>query len=284
MGLKKFRPTTPSQRFKVISDFSEITKSQPEKSLTTSLKKSGGRNNRGRITVRRRGGGNKRKYRIIDFKRNKFDVLGEVTAIEYDPNRSARIALIKYPDSEVRYIIWPDKLKVGDSIISAADSQVDIKPGNSMKLKHMPMGTVVHNIEMNPGKGGILARSAGSSAQLMAKEKGYAQLRMPSSEIRLLKEDCRATIGQMGLIEHASFRHGKAGKIRWLGRRPKVRGVAMNPIDHPHGGGEGKAGQGNPHPVTPWGKPTKGAKTRNPRNRSSKYIIKRRAKKRKSKR
>ncbi|MDP8289578.1 MAG: 50S ribosomal protein L2 [Candidatus Susulua stagnicola] len=284
MGLKKFRPITPSQRFKVISDFAEITKSQPEKSLTTSLKKSGGRNNRGRITVRRRGGGNKRKYRIIDFKRNKFDVLGDVAAIEYDPNRSARIALIKYPDSELRYIIWPDKLKVGDKIISAADSQVDIKPGNCMKLKHMPMGTVVHNIEMNPDKGGILARSAGSSAQLMAKEKGYAQLRMPSSEIRLLKEDCRATVGQMGLIEHASFRHGKAGKIRWLGRRPKVRGVAMNPIDHPHGGGEGKAGQGNPHPVTPWGKPTKGAKTRNPRNRSSKYIIKRRAKKRKSKR
>ncbi|MCK4912783.1 MAG: 50S ribosomal protein L2 [Candidatus Omnitrophica bacterium] len=284
MGVKKFRPVTPSLRFKVISDFAEITKSQPEKSLTTSLKKSGGRNNRGRITVRRRGGGNKRKYRLIDFKRDKFDVLGEVTAIEYDPNRSGRIALIKYPDSELRYIIWPDKLNVGDKIISAADSQVDIRPGNCMKLKHMPMGTVVHNIEMNPGKGGILARSAGSSAQLMAKEKGYAQLRMPSSEIRLLKEDCRATIGQMGLIEHASFRHGKAGKIRWLGRRPKVRGVAMNPIDHPHGGGEGKAGQGNPHPVTPWGKPTKGAKTRNPRNRSSKYIIKRRVKKRKSKR
>lgn len=283
MGVKKFRPVTPSQRFKLISDFSEITKSQPEKSLTASLKKSGGRNNRGRITSRRRGGGNKRRYRIIDFKRDKFDVSGEVTAIEYDPNRSARIALIKYPDSELRYIIWPDKLNVGDKVISAADTQVDIRPGNCMKLKHMPMGTIVHNIELNPGKGGILARSAGSSAQLMAKERGFAQLRMPSGEIRLLKEDCRATIGQMGLIEHSSFQHGKAGKIRWLGRRPKVRGVAMNPIDHPHGGGEGKAGQGNPHPVTPWGKPTKGAKTRNPRKRSSKYIIKRRAKKRKSK-
>ena len=283
MGVRKFRPVTPSQRFKVISDFSEITKSQPEKSLTTSLKKSGGRNNRGRITVRRRGGGSKRKYRLIDFKRDKYDVLGEVIAIEYDPNRSARIALIKYPDAELRYIIWPDKLKVGDKVISTADTQADIKPGNCMKLKHMPMGTIIHNIELNPGRGGILARSAGSSAQLMAKERGFAQLRMPSSEIRLVKEDCRATIGQMGLIEHASFRHGKAGKVRWLGRRPKVRGVAMNPIDHPHGGGEGKAGQGNPHPVTPWGKPTKGAKTRNPRNRSSKYIIKRRAKKRKSK-
>ena len=283
MGVKKFRPVTPSQRFKVISDFSEVTKSQPEKSLITSLKKSGGRNNRGRITVRRRGGGSKRKYRLIDFRRDKFDISGEVIAIEYDPNRSARIALIKYSDAELRYIIWPDKLKVGDKIISAADTQVDIKPGNCMKLKHMPMGTIVHNIELNPGRGGILARSAGSSAQLMAKERGFAQLRMPSSEIRLLKEDCRATIGQMGLIEHASFRHGKAGKIRWLGRRPKVRGVAMNPIDHPHGGGEGKAGQGNPHPVTPWGKPTKGAKTRNPRKRSSKFIIKRRVKKRKSK-
>lgn len=283
MGVKKFKPITPSLRFKVISDFSEITKSQPEKSLTISLKRSGGRNNRGRITVRRRGGGSKRRYRIIDFKRDKFDISGEVIAIEYDPNRSARIALIRYPDAELRYIIWPDKLKVGDKVVSAVDAQVDIKPGNCMKLKHMPMGTIVHNIEMNPGRGGILARSAGSSAQLMAKERGFAQLRMPSSEIRLLKEDCRATIGQMGLIEHSSFRHGKAGKIRWLGRRPKVRGVAMNPVDHPHGGGEGKAGQGNPHPVTPWGKPTKGAKTRNPRKRSSKYIIKRRMKKGKSK-
>ena len=172
------------------------------------------------------------------------------------------------------------ELKVGDKVISTADTQADIKPGNCMKLKHMPMGTIIHNIELNPGRGGILARSAGSSAQLMAKERGFAQLRMPSSEIRLVKEDCRATIGQMGLIEHASFRHGKAGKIRWLGRRPKVRGVAMNPIDHPHGGGEGKAGQGNPHPVTPWGKPTKGGKTRRPKNKSSKFIIKSRTKKR----
>ncbi len=283
MGVKKFRPITPSMRFKVTSDFSEVTKSQSEKSLTTSLTKSGGRNNRGRITIRRRGGGSKRKYRIIDFKRNKFDIPAEVVAIEYDPNRSARIALLKYTDGELRYIIWPDKLKVGDKVISAADSQVDIKPGNCMKLKHIPMGTLVHNLEMEPDKGGILVRSAGSWAQLTAKERGFAQLRMPSSEIRLLKVDCRATVGQMGLIEHSSFRRGKAGKLRWLGRRPKVRGVAMNPIDHPHGGGEGKAGQGNPHPVTPWGKPTKGAKTRNPRNKSNKYIVKRRAKKRKSK-
>ena len=279
MGVKKFRPVTSGLRFRITSDFSEVTKSKPEKSLTVGLKKSGGRNNRGRITVRHRGGGAKRKYRIIDFKRDKFDILGEVIAIEYDPNRSARIALIEYPDNEKRYIIWPDKLKVGDKIISASDSQVDIKPGNSMKLEHMPLGTSIHNVELNPCKGGILARSAGNVAQLMAKEKGFAQLRMPSSEIRLLKIECRATVGQVGLIEHSSFVHGKAGRVRWLGRRPKVRGVAMNPIDHPHGGGEGKAGQGNPHPVTPWGKPTKGAKTRKPKNRSSKYIIKRRVKK-----
>lgn len=279
MGVKKFKPITPTQRFKVISDFSEITKSSPEKSLTRSLTKSGGRNNRGRITVRRRGGGHKRKYRIIDFKRDKFDVSGNVIAIEYDPNRSARLALIEYPDKERRYIIWPDKLQVGDQIISSYDAQVDIKPGNSMKLTHIPLNTFVHNVELVSGKGGVFARSAGSWAQVMAKEQGFAQLRMPSSEIRVVKIDCRATIGQVGLIEHSSFVHGKAGHIRWLGRRPKVRGVAMNPIDHPHGGGEGKAGQGNPHPVTPWGKPTKGAKTRKRKKMSNKYIIKRRSKK-----
>ena len=280
MGVKKFKPITPSLRFRVISDFTEVTKDRPEKSLTKSLTKSGGRNNRGRITVRRRGGGSKRKYRDIDFKRDKFDVEGEVIAIEYDPNRSARIALLEYPDKERRYIIWPDKLSVGDKVISALESQVDIRPGNSMKLKYIPMGTFVHNMELQPGKGGILVRSAGSWAQLMAKEKGMAQLRMPSGEIRLLKDSCRATVGQMGLIEHSSFRYGKAGKVRWLGRRPKVRGVAMNPIDHPHGGGEGRAGQGNPHPVTPWGKPTKGAKTRKPHKKSDKHIVKRRTKKR----
>lgn len=279
MGVKKFRPITPSSRFRIISDFSEVTKSSPEKPLTTKLVKTGGRNNRGRITSRRRGGGSKRKYRIIDFKRDKFDVEGSVIAIEYDPNRSSRIALIGYPDNEKRYIVWPDKLEVGAKIISSSDSQVDIKPGNCMKLKHIPMGTLVHNLELEPGKGGVLVRSAGSWAQLMAKEEGFAQLRMPSGEIRLLKINCRATIGQTGLIEHSSFKYGKAGKARWLGRRPKVRGVAMNPIDHPHGGGEGRAGQGNPHPVTPWGKPTKGAKTRKPRKRSNKYIVKRRSKK-----
>lgn len=280
MGIKKFKPVTASLRFKAISDFFEITKTRPEKSLTQSLKKSGGRNNRGRITIRHRGGGSKRKYRIIDFKRDKFDSEGKVIAIEYDPNRSARLALVEYLDKEKRYIIWPDKLEVGDKVISTFDSQADIKPGNSMKLKYIPMGTVIHNIELEPAKGGVLARSAGSWAQLMAKEKDFAQIRMPSGEIRLLKIDCRATIGQVGLIEHSSFSYGKAGRMRWLGRRPKVRGAAMNPVDHPHGGGEGKAGQGNPHPVTPWGKPTKGSITRNPRKRSSKYIIKRRAKRR----
>jgi len=280
MGVKKFRPVVPSLRFKAISDFSEITRSRPEKSLTASLKKSGGRNNRGRITSRRRGGGSKRKYRIIDSKRDRFTDLAEVISIEYDPNRSARIALLEYSDKERRYIIWPDKLKVGDKVISSQDSQVDIKPGNSMKLKYIPMGTFLHNLELTPGKGGVLVRSAGGWAQLMAKEKGMSQLRMPSGEIRLLKSECRATVGQVGLIEHSSFRHGKAGRVRWLGRRPKVRGVAMNPIDHPHGGGEGKAGQGNPHPVTPWGKPTKGYKTRKRRKASNKYIVKRRGKKR----
>ncbi|MCK4917771.1 MAG: 50S ribosomal protein L2 [Candidatus Omnitrophica bacterium] len=279
MGIKKFNPITPSLRFKAISDFEEITKSTPEKSLTVSLSKKAGRNNRGRITVRRRGGGHKRKYRVIDFKRDKFDIIGTVIAIEYDPNRSSRIALIQYPDDEKRYIIWPDKVKVGDEIISSLEAQIDIKPGNSMKLKYIPMGSVIHNIEMNAGRGGVLVRSAGNCAQLMSKEKGLAQLKMPSSEIRLIKVECRATIGQVGLKEHSSFCHGKAGRIRWLGRRPKVRGVAMNPIDHPHGGGEGRAGQGNPHPVTPWGKPTKGAKTRKPKNRSSKFIVKRRNKK-----
>ncbi len=283
MGVKKFKPVTASLRFRIISDFGEITKDKPEKSLVKSLKKSGGRNNKGRITIRRRGGGNKRKYRMIDFKRDKFDNEAKVIAIEYDPNRSSRIALIEYPDNEKRYIIWPDKLNVGDSVMSAYDSQIAIRPGNAMRLKHIPMGTLVHNIEMEPGKGGILVRSAGSWAQLMAKEKGMAQLKMPSGEVRLIKADCRATVGQVGLIEHASFTHGKAGRIRWLGRRPKVRGVAMNPIDHPHGGGEGRAGQGNPHPVTPWGKPTKGAKTRKPKKMSNKYIVKRRSKRRSKK-
>ncbi|MBU1122888.1 MAG: 50S ribosomal protein L2 [Candidatus Omnitrophica bacterium] len=283
MGVKKFRPITPSLRFKAISDFSEITKDKPEKSLTKSLKKSGGRNNKGRITMRHRGGGHKRKYRVIDFMRDRFDVDGEVIAIEYDPNRSARIALIEYSDGEKRYILCPDKLGVGDKVNSSSDSQTDIKPGNSMKLKHIPLGTFIHNIELEPGRGGVFVRSAGGWSQLMAREQGFAQLRMPSGEIRLVKVDCRATVGQVGLIEKSSFVHGKAGRIRWLGRRSKVRGVAMNPVDHPHGGGEGKAGQGNPHPVTPWGKPTKGAKTRRRKNKSTKYIVSRRAKRRSKK-
>lgn len=283
MGIKRYKPTTPSLRFKVISDFSEVTKAKPEKRLTASLKKSGGRNNRGRITLRHRGGGHKRKYRIIDFLRDKFDVEGKVLAVEYDPNRTARIALIEYPDQERRYIIWPDKLNVGDTVTSASDSQVDIRPGNSMKIKHMPLGTIIHNVELEPAKGAKFIRSAGSWAQLMGKEKDSAQLRMASGEIRMVKIDCRATVGQVGLIEHSTFVHGKAGRVRWLGRRPKVRGGAMNPIDHPHGGGEGKAGQGNPHPVTPWGKPTKGGKTRRHRNKSSRFIIKRRVSKKKGK-
>jgi len=281
MGLKKFKPVTPSLRFRVISDFKEITKEEPEKKLTVALKKTGGRNNTGRITVRRRGGGHKRRYRIIDFKRDKFDVEGEVIAIEYDPNRSARIALIEYPDKERRYIIWPHGLNVGDKVISSSDSQVDIKPGNAMKLKYIPLGTIIHNLELEPEKGAKIARSAGCWAQLMAKEKGFAQVKMPSGEIRLLSLECRATIGQVGNIEHSSQMSGKAGRTRWLGRRPRVRGVAMNPVDHPHGGGEGRAGQGNPHPVTPWGKPTKGGKTRKPNKMSDKYIIKRRPPKKK---
>ncbi len=276
MGVKKFRPVTPTLRFKAISDFSEVTKSKPEKSLITSIKKSGGRNNRGRITMRRRGGGHKRKYRIIDFKRDKVDIAAKVVAIEYDPNRSARLALVQYPDNEKRYILWVDKMNVGDNVVSASSAQVDIRPGNSMTLTYIPLGTLVHNVELEPGKGGKFVRSAGSWAQLMAKEGGFAQLRMPSGEIRMVKESCRATVGRVGLIEHSSFISGKAGRRRWLGRRPRVRGVAMNPVDHPHGGGEGKAGQGNPHPVSPWGKPAKGGKTRRPKKKSNAYIIKRR--------
>ena len=276
MGSKTFRPVTQTQRFKVNADFSEITKETPEKSLTRSLKKTGGRNNNGRITTRHIGGGHKQKYRIIDFKRDKFDVEAAVLAVEYDPNRSARIALLEYPDKERRYIIWPDKLNVGDKVSSALDSQVDIKPGNSMKLKYMPLGTLIHNIELTPGRGAVLVRSAGSWGQVMAKDKGMIQLQMPSGEIRLVSEEARATVGQIGLIEHSSFISGKAGRTRWLGRRPTVRGAAMNPIDHPHGGGEGKAGQGNPHPVSPWGKPAKGGKTRQPKKMSNKFIIKRR--------
>jgi len=275
MGLKRYKPTTPGLRFAVRPDFSEITKTEPEKSLTVPLKKTGGRNNQGRITVRFRGRGHKRLYRIIDFKRDKLDIEGKVIAIEYDPNRTARIALIEYSDGEKRYILWPEGLKVGDSIISTKSEKAEIKVGNCMPLRFIPLGTYIHNIELKIGKGGQLVRAAGTYAQIMAKEGNYAHVKLPSGEIRLIHLDCRATIGQVGNIEHDKEMLGKAGRKRWLGRRPHVRGVAMNPVDHPHGGGEGRASQGNPHPVSPTGIPTKGYKTRK-RKPSDKYIVKRR--------
>ncbi|MFH1768306.1 MAG: 50S ribosomal protein L2 [Candidatus Omnitrophota bacterium] len=279
MGSRKFKPITPGLRSKVISDFAEITKSKPQKELLRPIKRTGGRNQYGKITMRRQGGGHKRRYRIIDFRRDKNDAVASVIAVEYDPNRSARLALLEYPDKTRKYIIWPDGLKVGDQVISAFDRQVDIKPGNCMRLEHIPLGTIIHNLELEPSKGAKLVRSAGNWAQLMAKEKGFAQIKMPSGEIRLIKLTCCATVGQVGNIEHRSIVHGKAGRVRWLGWRPKVRGVAMNPVDHPHGGGEGRAGQGNPHPVTPWGKPTKGGKTRKRKKKSNRFIIQRRKKK-----
>lgn len=275
MGMRKLRPITSSMRFVVLPDFKEITQKDPEKSLLAPLKKTGGRNSSGRITMRRRGGGHKRRYRIVDFKRDKFDMTCEVISIEYDPNRTARIALVQYEDGEKRYILWPKGVQVGDVLVSSSDSMSEIKPGNSMKLEYIPLGTLIHNVELIKGKGGAFVRSAGTWAQLQAKDKGYAQLKMPSGEVRLVKLDCRATIGQMGNFEHALRKLGKAGRSRWLGRRPKVRGVAMNPIDHPHGGGEGRSGQGNPHPVTPWGKPTKGGKTR-PKKLTDSLIIRNR--------
>jgi large subunit ribosomal protein L2 len=281
MGVKKLRPVTASRRFAVVPDFKEITQKRPQRSLVSFLKKTGGRNNAGRITIRRRGGGHKRKYRIIDFKRDKFDMPAKVLSVEYDPNRSSRIALLEYEDKERRYILWPKDLRIGDTVLSANDYQAEIKPGNSMKLKFMPLGTLIHNVELEKSKGGVFVRSAGSWAQVMAKERGRTQLRLPSGEIRLVDVECRATVGQLGNFEHSSLSLGKAGKLRWRGRRPKVRGAAMNPVDHPHGGGEGKAGQGNPHPVTPWGKPTKGGKTRKFKKKSNIFIIKRREIKRK---
>lgn len=259
-----------------VSAFEEITKKEPEKSLVVSLNKKGGRNSQGRITVRHRGGGAKRKYRIIDFKRDKDGIPGKVAAIEYDPNRTARIALIHYVDGEKRYIIAPNKLKVGDVIESGENA--DIKVGNALPLRNIPVGTTVHNIELSPGKGGQLARSAGSEAQLMAKEGKYAQLRLPSGEFRLVLQECRATIGQVGNVEHENLTLGKAGKSRHRGRRPHVRGSAMNPVDHPHGGGEGRAPIGMPSPLTPWGKPTLGYKTRPKNKKSDKYIVRRRKK------
>ena len=276
MGIIKFKPTTPSRRHMSGNDFSEITKTEPEKSLIIPLKKSGGRNNYGRITTRHIGGGHKRMLRIIDFKRDLLDAQGKIIAIEYDPNRSARIALVEYPEKGRRYILAPLGLKVGDTIISSNQRDTEIKIGNCMLLRFIPSGTLIHNIEINKGKGGQVVRSAGSSAQIMAKEGDHAHVKMPSGEVRLMSLDCRATIGQMGNVEHEAITLGKAGKSRWLGIRPTVRGLAMNPVDHPHGGGEGKSGQGNPHPVTPWGKPTKGYRTRNRKKYSNKFILKRR--------
>jgi len=276
MGIKRFRPVTSTLRHTAIADFAEITKGKPEKNLLRPLKSSGGRNVYGRITMRYRGGGHKRMYRLIDFKRDRIDQECTVLAIEYDPNRTARIALIQYPDKVKSYILAPLDLKPGDKVISTIDKDVEIKPGNCMPLRRIPLGTALHNIELKPGQGGKIARSAGTSIQLVAKEGDYAFIRMPSSEVRKILIDCRSSIGQIGNVEHETRSIGKAGRLRWLGRRPKVRGVAMNPVDHPHGGGEGKAPQGNPHPVTPWGRPTKGYKTRKKQKYSDQYIIRRR--------
>ena len=272
MAIKKYKPITPGQRGMTVSAFDEITKTTPEKSLTVTLKKHSGRNVRGKITVRHRGGGYRPKYRIIDFKRLKDGIPGKVSAIEYDPNRSANIALIFYADGEKRYIIAPNKLKVGDTIVSGPDA--DIKIGNTLPLKNIPVGTVIHNVELKPGKGAQLVRSAGNGAQLMAKEGDYAQVRLPSGEVRKIRIECRATIGEVGNLDHENIKIGKAGKKRHMGIRPTVRGSVMNPNDHPHGGGEGKAGIGRVSPVTPWGKPALGYKTRKKKKDSNKYIVK----------
>lgn len=275
MAIKKYRPTTSSLRQRTGLTYEELTADQPYKPLTQPLKKSGGRNNRGRISVRFRGGGHKRLYRVIDFKRDKIDIPGYVETIEYDPNRSAFISLVKYKDGERRYILTPLKLSVGQSVISS-DKQVDILPGNAMPLRHIPLGTIIHNIEMRKNKGGQIAKAAGSGAQVLAKEGDYAQIRLPSSEIRKIHLDCRATIGQLSNADHQNISIGKAGRKRWVGRRPHVRGTAMNPIDHPHGGGEGKA-KGGRDPVSPTGQPTKGYKTRR-NKRTRQFIVRRRSK------
>ena len=272
----KFKPTTSTRRWMSGPDFAEITKVSPQKSLLLPLKKSGGRNVYGRITVRHRGGGHKRMLRVIDFKRDLFEVPAKVIAVEYDPNRSARIALLEYPNKERRYIVWPLGLNVGETVISSNQKDAEVKTGNSLLLKFIPQGTLIHNVELSKGQGAQIVRSAGSSAQIMAKEGEFAHIRLPSQEVRLVSLACHATIGQVGNIEHEALSLGKAGKKRWLGIRPTVRGSAMNPVDHPHGGGEGKSGQGNPHPVTPWGMPTKGYKTRKKVRYSNKFIIKRR--------
>lgn len=275
MPVKKYNPTSPARRAMTASTFEELAKKGPEKALVAMKAKTGGRNSYGRITVRHRGGGTQQKYRIIDFKRDKDGIKARVAEIEYDPNRSANIALLFYADGEKRYIIAPEGLKKGDFVESGED--VDIKPGNSLPLKNIPLGTLIHNIELKPGKGAQLVRAAGDAAQLMAKEGNYAQIRLPSGEVRMIELRCKATVGQVGNIEHENISIGKAGRNRWKGIRPTVRGVATNPVDHPHGGGEGKAPIGRPTPVTPWGKPTLGYKTRK-KNKNDKFIIKRRSK------
>ncbi len=275
MGIKSFKPTTSSLRQRTGLDFEDLTTDRPYKPLVKTLSKSGGRNIKGQISIRHRGGGHKRKYRVIDFKRDKLDVPGVVETIEYDPNRSAFISLVKYRDGERRYVLTPLRMMVGQTVISS-DKQVDILPGNAMPLRRIPLGTVIHNIELKKDKGGQLAKAAGSGAQIMAKEGDYAQIRLPSSEIRKIHLDCRATIGQVSNLDHQNISIGKAGRNRWRGKRPKVRGTAMNPIDHPHGGGEGKA-KGGRNPVSPTGKPTKGFKTRR-NKRTQKFIVRRRSK------
>ncbi len=273
MGVRNLKPVTPGSRFASRSDFSEITTDKPEKSLTVALRKKGGRNNTGRITVRRRGGGHKRRYRIIDYKRNKFGIKGKVATIEYDPNRSAYISLVHYDDGEKRYILSPLDISVGTIIVSG--DKVPLKIGNALLLSNIPTGLFVHNVELIPGKGGQMVRTAGAYAQVMAHDNGYTTLKLPSGEVRLVSDQCMATIGQVGNRAFEQIVSGKAGRSRWLGKRPKVRGVVMNPVDHPHGGGEGKTSGGR-HPVSPWGKPTKGYKTRKKNKKSNSMIIKRR--------
>ena len=275
MPTKKLKPDTPSRRHMSVSTYEEITAKKPERKLTTALRKTGGRNNHGRITSRRRGGGHRRRYRIIDFKRNKFDLSAVIESIEYDLNRSSRIALVKYDDGEKKYIIAPEGLKVGDKILSSMENKIPFKTGNAMPIGKIPEGLLLHNIELKPGKGAQMARSAGSYARIMASEGGMVTLKLPSGELRMISEQCIATIGTVGNKSHENISIGKAGRARWMGRRPKVRGVAMNPVDHPHGGGEGKTSGGR-HPVSPWGTPAKGFRTRKKNKDSNRYIVKRR--------
>jgi large subunit ribosomal protein L2 len=274
MPIRNYKPTSAGRRFQSVQTFDEITTDRPYKPLTEPLGRSGGRNNRGELTSWWRGGGHKRSYRVIDFKRDKFNIPGKISTVEYDPNRTARIALVTYADGEKRYILHPLGLKVGDAIVSG--ESVDILPGNCLPLRSIPLGTMIHNVELKPGKGGQIARSAGSAVQLVAREAGYASVKMPSGEIRLINAECLATVGQVGNLDHENVSVGKAGRSRWLGKRPHVRGVAMNPVDHPLGGGEGKTSGGR-HPVTPWGRPTKGYKTRR-NKRSDRFIVARRKK------